>query len=79
MFDTPNDKLVWEGKPSVLSSQNYNGKKRQIRTLRKGGGLSGFTKELRVSTILLSNRTAQHQFLLHLEWQLQNYPTIIIM
>ena len=44
IFDTPNDKLVWDVGHQTYPHKILTGRKEKIRTLRQGGGLSGFTK-----------------------------------
>ncbi len=44
IFDTPNDKLVWDVGHQSYPHKILTGRKDKIRTLRKGDGLSGFTK-----------------------------------
>jgi len=44
VFDTPKDKLVWDVGHQAYPHKIITGRKDKIRTLRKGGGLSGFTK-----------------------------------
>ncbi len=44
VFNTPNDKLVWDVGHQCYPHKIITGRKDKIRTLRKGGGLSGFTK-----------------------------------
>ena len=44
IFNTPNDKLVWDVGHQTYPHKILTGRKDRIRTLRKGGGLSGFTK-----------------------------------
>ena len=44
VFDTPKDKLVWDVGHQTYPHKIITGRKDNIRTLRKGGGLSGFTK-----------------------------------
>jgi len=44
VFDTPNDKLVWDVGHQCYPHKILTGRKDRIRTLRSGGGLSGFTK-----------------------------------
>ena len=44
VFDTPNDKLIWDVGHQAYPHKIITGRKDKIRTLRKGGGLSGFTK-----------------------------------
>tara|TARA_B100000941_G_scaffold290408_1_gene272331 strand:- start:579 stop:2495 length:1917 start_codon:yes stop_codon:yes gene_type:complete len=44
VFNTPIDKLVWDVSHQCYPHKILTGRKKEIRTLRKGGGLSGFTK-----------------------------------
>ena len=44
IFNTPNDKLIWDVGHQTYPHKILTGRKDKIRTLRKGGGLSGFTK-----------------------------------
>ncbi len=44
IFNTPSDKLVWDVGHQTYPHKILTGRKDRIRTLRKGGGLSGFTK-----------------------------------
>ena len=44
VFNTPKDKLVWDVGHQAYSHKIITGRRNNIRTLRKGGGLSGFTK-----------------------------------
>ena len=44
VFNTPQDKLVWDVGHQAYPHKIITGRKKNIRTLRKGGGLSGFTK-----------------------------------
>ena len=44
IFDTPRDKLVWDVGHQSYPHKILTGRKNKIRTIRKGGGLSGFTK-----------------------------------
>ena len=44
IFDTPKDKLVWDVGHQAYPHKIITGRRDKIRTLRKGGGLSGFTK-----------------------------------
>ena len=44
VFDTPKDKLVWDVSHQSYPHKIITGRKDRIKTLRKGGGLSGFTK-----------------------------------
>src|ERR671924_297541 len=44
VFDTPNDRLVWDVGHQTYPHKILTGRRNRIRTLRRGGGLSGFTK-----------------------------------
>ena len=44
IFDTPKDKLIWDVGHQSYPHKILTGRKEKIRTLRKGEGLSGFTK-----------------------------------
>ena len=43
IFDTPNDKLIWDVGHQSYPHKIITGRKDKIRTLRQGKGLSGFT------------------------------------
>ena len=43
-FNTPTDKLIWDVSHQCYPHKILTGRRDRIRTLRKGGGLSGFTK-----------------------------------
>ncbi|MCH8168912.1 MAG: 1-deoxy-D-xylulose-5-phosphate synthase, partial [Proteobacteria bacterium] len=44
VFDTPHDKLIWDVGHQCYPHKILTGRRGRIRTLRQGGGLSGFTK-----------------------------------
>ena len=44
VFNTPKDKLVWDVSHQCYPHKIITGRRDRIKTLRKGGGLSGFTK-----------------------------------
>jgi 1-deoxy-D-xylulose-5-phosphate synthase len=44
IFDTPTDKLIWDVGHQAYPHKILTGRRDRIRTLRTGGGLSGFTK-----------------------------------
>lgn len=44
VFKTPEDKLVWDVGHQCYPHKILTGRRERIRTLRQGGGLSGFTK-----------------------------------
>jgi 1-deoxy-D-xylulose-5-phosphate synthase len=44
VFDTPNDRLIWDVGHQAYPHKIVTGRRDRMPTLRKGGGLSGFTK-----------------------------------
>ena len=44
VFDTPRDRLVWDVGHQTYPHKILTGRRARIRTLRKAGGLSGFTR-----------------------------------
>jgi 1-deoxy-D-xylulose-5-phosphate synthase len=44
VFNTPDDKLIWDVGHQAYPHKILTGRRDRIRTLRQGGGLSGFTK-----------------------------------
>ncbi len=44
IFDTPTDRLIWDVGHQAYPHKILTGRRDRIRTLRQGGGLSGFTK-----------------------------------
>ena len=44
IFDTPRDRLIWDVGHQAYPHKILTGRRGRIRTLRQGGGLSGFTK-----------------------------------
>ncbi|MFV0299621.1 MAG: 1-deoxy-D-xylulose-5-phosphate synthase, partial [Paracoccus sp. (in: a-proteobacteria)] len=44
VFDTPRDKIIWDVGHQCYPHKILTGRRERIRTLRMGGGLSGFTK-----------------------------------
>jgi len=44
LFDTPRDRLIWDVGHQAYPHKILTGRRDRIRTLRTGGGLSGFTK-----------------------------------
>jgi 1-deoxy-D-xylulose-5-phosphate synthase len=44
VFNTPDDRLVWDVGHQCYPHKILTGRRDRIRTLRQGGGLSGFTK-----------------------------------
>src|SRR3954451_3617622 len=46
VFDTPNDKLIWDVGHQAYPHKIVTGRRDRIRTLRQGEGLSGFTRRV---------------------------------
>src|SRR5689334_13327295 len=44
VFDTPHDRLIWDVGHQCYPHKILTGRRDRIRTIRQGGGLSGFTK-----------------------------------
>jgi 1-deoxy-D-xylulose-5-phosphate synthase len=44
VFDTPDDRIIWDVGHQAYPHKILTGRRDRIRTLRQGGGLSGFTK-----------------------------------
>src|SRR2546426_12260835 len=44
LFDTPQDRLIWDVGHQAYPHKILTPRRERIRTLRQGGGLSGFTK-----------------------------------
>src|ERR687891_2345850 len=44
VFDTPRDTLIWDVGHQAYPHKILTGRRNRIRTLRQGGGLSGFTR-----------------------------------
>src|SRR5687768_6718819 len=44
VFDTPDDKLIWDVGHQCYPHKIVTGRRDRVRTIRQGGGLSGFTK-----------------------------------
>jgi 1-deoxy-D-xylulose-5-phosphate synthase len=44
LFDTPRDRIIWDVGHQAYPHKILTGRRDRIRTLRQGGGLSGFTK-----------------------------------
>ncbi len=50
IFDTPRDRLIWDVGHQAYPHKILTGRRDRIRTLRTGGGLSGFTKRTESDT-----------------------------
>jgi 1-deoxy-D-xylulose-5-phosphate synthase len=46
VFDTPHDRLLWDVGHQAYPHKILTGRRERIRTLRQGGGLSGFTRRV---------------------------------
>ncbi|HEY7689625.1 MAG TPA: 1-deoxy-D-xylulose-5-phosphate synthase, partial [Dongiaceae bacterium] len=46
LFDTPDDRLIWDVGHQAYPHKVLTGRRDRIRTLRQGGGLSGFTRRV---------------------------------
>jgi 1-deoxy-D-xylulose-5-phosphate synthase len=46
LFDTPRDRLIWDVSHQAYPHKILTGRRDQIRTLRRPGGLSGFTRRV---------------------------------
>jgi 1-deoxy-D-xylulose-5-phosphate synthase len=46
VFDTPHDRLIWDVGHQAYPHKILTGRRDRIRTLRHGGGLSGFTRRV---------------------------------
>src|SRR5689334_13563225 len=44
VFDTPHDRLIWDVGHQAYPHKILTGRRERIRTLRQGGGRSGFTR-----------------------------------
>ncbi len=44
VFNTPQDRIIWDVGHQAYPHKILTGRRKRIRTLRQGGGLSGFTK-----------------------------------
>ena len=44
VFNTPDDKIIWDVGHQAYPHKILTGRRERMRTLRQGGGLSGFTK-----------------------------------
>ena len=65
IFNTPNDKLIWDVGHQCYPHKIITGRKDKIRTLRQGGVFLVLQKDKKVNMILLVLLIVQHQSLLH--------------
>jgi 1-deoxy-D-xylulose-5-phosphate synthase len=49
LFDTPRDRLIWDVSHQAYPHKIITGRRDRIRTIRQGGGLSGFTRRVESS------------------------------
>ena len=47
VFNTPDDRLIWDVGHQAYPHKIITGRRARMRSLRQGGGLSGFTKRSR--------------------------------
>ena len=69
VFDTPHDRLIWDVGHQVYPHKILTGRRARIRTLRQGGGLSGFTKRDESNTIRSAPDTRRHPSPRPWEWR----------
>ena len=62
VFETPNDKLIWDVGHQSYPHKILTGRKERIRTLRKGGGYLVLQRGLKVNMILLVQLIARPQY-----------------
>ena len=80
VFDTPKDKLVWDVSHQCYPHKIITGRRDRIKTLRKGGGLSGFTKRAESEYDPFGAAHSSTSISSTLVWLLQkNYLIIITM
>ncbi len=53
VFDTPDDRLIWDVGHQCYPHKMLTGRRDRIRTLRQGGGLSGLSNKIRMATYLV--------------------------
>ena len=70
VFNTPNDKLIWDVGHQCYPHKVITGRRDKIRTIRQPGGLYGLLKDQRVNLTHSALHIRQHQFLLVWEWLL---------
>lgn len=64
VFNTPEDKIVWDVGHQTYVHKILTGRKKQMETLRKKDGIAGFPKEKNQNMILLMQVIVVHLFLL---------------
>ena len=68
VFDTPNDRLIWDVGHQAYPHKILTGRKQKITTLRQGNGYQVLLKDLRVSMTHLVQLIVPHLYHLHLAW-----------
>ena len=63
VFDTPNDKIVWDVGHQSYPHKILTGRKNRIKTLRQEMDYLVSQKDLKVNMIHLAQHIVQHQFL----------------
>ena len=56
VFDTPNDKLIWDVGHQAYPHKILTGRRSRMRTLRQGGGLSGLPSAPKANSIPSARR-----------------------
>ena len=62
VFNTPEDRIIWDVGHQAYPHKILTGRRDRIRTLRKGGGLSGFTKRRKAFMTRSVRRIVRHRF-----------------
>lgn len=62
VFDTPNDKIVWDVGHQAYAHKILTGRREAFKTNRKLGGISGFPKRSRASMTHSAQDTPPHPF-----------------
>src|SRR5208283_5200497 len=79
VFDTPSDRIVWDVGHQAYPHKILTGRRARIRTLRQGGGLSGFTKRDESNTIRSAPDTRRHPSPRPWEWRSrETFPASLI-
>ena len=62
VFNTPDDRLIWDVGHQAYPHKILTGRRDRMRTLRQGGGLSGFTKRAKANTTRSARRIPRPRF-----------------
>ena len=68
VFDTPNDRLIWDVGHQAYPHKILTGRKQKITTLRQGNVYQVLLKDLRVNMTHLVQLIVPHLYHLHLAW-----------